>query len=167
MAAPPPIFVGGRGDVALRRAARFGDGWLPMWLSPEQVAERGERLGELAVEYGRPRPKLALLFGVHVDEERGRARRTAAAYIHGQYGMDLARVEHWTGLGEVERITEQLEAYRAVGVEEFVLMPLTGDPLTQIARLAEVRERLLATAAVETSSSLLLPPQPLGRCVSS
>jgi probable F420-dependent oxidoreductase len=146
MAAPPPIFVGGRGEVALRRAARFGDAWLPMWLGPEQVAERAERLAELAAEHGRPRPKLALLAGVHVDHDPARARRTASAYIHGQYGMDLTRVERWTGLGEAERIADQLETYRSVGVEEFVLMPLTGDPLTQIERLAEVRDRLTASS---------------------
>ncbi|HET9103405.1 MAG TPA: LLM class flavin-dependent oxidoreductase [Solirubrobacteraceae bacterium] len=148
MAAPPPLFVGGRGEAALRRAARFGDAWLPMWLAPEQVAQRSQRLAELAEEHRRPRPKLALLLGVHVDEDAGRARRAAADYIRGQYGMDFARVEHWTGLGEAERIAEQLEGYLAVGVEEFVLMPLTGDPLTQIARLAEVRERLLASMPV-------------------
>ncbi|MGH2895096.1 MAG: LLM class flavin-dependent oxidoreductase, partial [Solirubrobacteraceae bacterium] len=38
MATPPPIYVGGRGEAALRRAARHGDMWLPMWLTPERVA---------------------------------------------------------------------------------------------------------------------------------
>ena len=47
MAAPPPIYVGGRGEPALKRAARFGDVWLPMWLTPERVAERSRALAEL------------------------------------------------------------------------------------------------------------------------
>src|ERR1700760_3526397 len=40
MATPPPIYVGGRGEAALRRAARHGDMWLPMWLAPERGAGR-------------------------------------------------------------------------------------------------------------------------------
>jgi len=34
----PPILVGGRAPHALERAARFGDGWLPMGLEPGQIA---------------------------------------------------------------------------------------------------------------------------------
>ena len=47
MSAPPPIYVGGRGEPALRRAARFGDFWLPMWLTPERVAERSAQLARV------------------------------------------------------------------------------------------------------------------------
>ena len=34
MAAPPRLYVGGRGEPALRRAARVADAWMPMWLTP-------------------------------------------------------------------------------------------------------------------------------------
>jgi alkanesulfonate monooxygenase SsuD/methylene tetrahydromethanopterin reductase-like flavin-dependent oxidoreductase (luciferase family) len=33
-----PIFVGGRSDVALRRVARIGDGWIPDILSRDDLA---------------------------------------------------------------------------------------------------------------------------------
>ena len=33
-----PIFVGGRSDAALRRAARIGDGWIPDILSRDELA---------------------------------------------------------------------------------------------------------------------------------
>src|SRR6201995_936944 len=54
MAAPPPIYVGGRGEAALSRAARHGDMWLPMWLTPDRVAERTRLLAEPAEREGRP-----------------------------------------------------------------------------------------------------------------
>ena len=35
----PPIWVSGRKDAAMKRAARYGDGWLPYMYTPEQLAE--------------------------------------------------------------------------------------------------------------------------------
>jgi alkanesulfonate monooxygenase SsuD/methylene tetrahydromethanopterin reductase-like flavin-dependent oxidoreductase (luciferase family) len=150
MAAPPRLFVGGRGEHALRRTARFGDAWLPMWLEPRVVAERADRLCELAAERGRPAPDVALLIGVHVDGDAQRARSAAAAHLDAQYRLPLAVVERWTALGAVDQVAEQVAAHGEAGVGEVVLMPLGPDPLEQYERLAEVRERLgpAARAAV-------------------
>ncbi|HET9075011.1 MAG TPA: LLM class flavin-dependent oxidoreductase [Solirubrobacteraceae bacterium] len=141
---PPPIYVGGRGDVALKRAATHADLWMPMWLSPGSIAKRLDALESFAAAAGRPRPRLASLVLVHVDADLDRARREAENHLHGQYGMGLERVEHWTGLGPAESLAEMLATYVAVGVEEFILMPLGGDPLTQIERLAAVKDSLEA-----------------------
>jgi len=148
MPRPPRIFVGGRGEPALRRAARFGDVWLPMWLSPERVAERSQRLAELAADLGRPAPATALLVGVRIDEDAG-ARREAEAHLQGQYRLGLDVVERWTLLGSIDRVVEKLQSYRAAGVQEFLLMALGRDPLIQYERLAEVRSRLAAEPETE------------------
>jgi probable F420-dependent oxidoreductase len=144
MATPPPIYVGGRGEAALKRAARHGDMWLPMWLTPERVAERSQLLADLAEAEGRPNPGTALLIGVRIDDDRARARAEAELHIRGQYRMGLDKIEHWTLLDSVAGAVEQLDAYSQAGVEEFVLMPLGREPLTQYERLAEVRERFEA-----------------------
>jgi len=36
---PVPIVVGGRSSAALRRTARYGDGWLGLWVSPRRYAQ--------------------------------------------------------------------------------------------------------------------------------
>ncbi|HXD66751.1 MAG TPA: LLM class flavin-dependent oxidoreductase [Solirubrobacteraceae bacterium] len=141
MATPPPIYVGGRGEAALHRAARHGDMWLPMWLTPDRVAERSAQLADLAEREGRPAPGTALLIGVHIDDDRARARAEAELHIRGQYRMGLEKIEHWTLLDSVDGAVEQLDAYSQAGVEEFVFMPLGREPLTQYERLAEVRRR--------------------------
>ena len=49
----PRMVVGGNRPPALRRAARFGDGWHPMNVSPEGVARRLETIREVAGPLGR------------------------------------------------------------------------------------------------------------------
>jgi len=132
----PPVLVGGRSDRAVERAAQFGDAWLPMWVSPETLAQRAERLAELAAAHGRPRPGLSLLVLAHVDEDASRAREQADAHLRGQYGMPLDRVERWTAFGPAAAVAEFLEPYTRIGVSEILLLPLGSRPLEQIERLA-------------------------------
>ena len=134
----PPVLVGGRSDRAVERAAQFGDAWLPMWVSPETLAQRGERLAELAARHGRPTPGLSLLMLAHVDADLDVSRAAADAHLRGQYGLGLDRVERWTALGEADRVAEVLGRYIAAGVSEILLLPLGARPLEQIERLAAV-----------------------------
>jgi alkanesulfonate monooxygenase SsuD/methylene tetrahydromethanopterin reductase-like flavin-dependent oxidoreductase (luciferase family) len=138
----PPILVGGRSDRALERAARFADAWLPMWVSPETLAQRGERLAELASNHGRPTPSLSLLVLAHVDPDRGRARAQADAHLKGQYGLGLERVERWTAFGAAGEVAEFLDRYVRAGVSEILLLPLGSAPLEQVERLADVVGRI-------------------------
>lgn len=135
----PPVYVGGRGEPSMRRAARFGDWWLPMWLTPEKIRERALRLGELAEAQERPRPRIALVLGAHVDADEDRARERAREYTEAMYGMPFERVAHWSALGSAERVAEMVRAHLDAGVEEIVFTPLTSDPLQQLPLLAEVR----------------------------
>ncbi len=136
----PPVYVAGRGEPALQRAARAGDFWLPNWLTPDKLRDRMARLAELSEQTGRPTPRLGLVLSVHVDANEGLARQRASEYTKAMYGLDFERVEHWTAFGSAEHVGEQIAAYAEAGVEEFVLTPLTGDPLAQIDHLAGVRE---------------------------
>jgi len=49
----PPFLVGGSSDAALRRAARYGDGWYGGQEPPERTAEVVARLRQLREEYAR------------------------------------------------------------------------------------------------------------------
>lgn len=50
---PVPFYVGGHTDVALKRAARVGDGWTSAMMTCAQLAETISTLEQLRSEYGR------------------------------------------------------------------------------------------------------------------
>lgn len=77
--AMPPVVVAGNGRVALRRAARFGDGWASIGLSPHEVAEGLAEIGRLAAEHGRPAVR-ATVVGPAVDADPQRTARLLSAY---------------------------------------------------------------------------------------
>ena len=51
--APVPFYVGGHTDVALRRAARVGDGWTSAMMTGRQLAEAVGKINALRTQYGR------------------------------------------------------------------------------------------------------------------
>jgi len=59
---PLPLLVGGHSKPALRRAARFGDGWMHAGGDPAELGDMLARLHALRKEYGRDREP----FEVHV-----------------------------------------------------------------------------------------------------
>jgi alkanesulfonate monooxygenase SsuD/methylene tetrahydromethanopterin reductase-like flavin-dependent oxidoreductase (luciferase family) len=64
----PPVLIAGNGSRARHRAAEFGDGWISIGLSPDDVAEGVAELTGLAARHGRPAPR-ATVVGPMVDAD--------------------------------------------------------------------------------------------------
>jgi alkanesulfonate monooxygenase SsuD/methylene tetrahydromethanopterin reductase-like flavin-dependent oxidoreductase (luciferase family) len=138
----PPVLIGGRSPAAMRRAARFGDAWLPMWMDPERITEAKAALAVEAAELGRAAPGVMLVAFVNVGDSRGAALEQARALTERQYRVPFEQVERWTPVGDVEEVAGWLAGYRDAGVEGFSLAIADPDQLTQVDRLAEVRALL-------------------------
>jgi probable F420-dependent oxidoreductase len=64
----PPIYVGGAGRSALRRAARFGDGWMPNGGDPQKLRPAISELRELFAAAGKTAPEVIALTSLPLDE---------------------------------------------------------------------------------------------------
>lgn len=84
----PPIWIAGRSEAAMRRAARAGDVWLPYLMTPEQLTTRRAILDEAAAEAGRT-VETAVFCWTAVDHDGAAARRHAAEYVGRIYRQDF------------------------------------------------------------------------------
>ena len=73
----PPILVGGAAPHALRRAARYGDGWLPMRLEPEAVSTAMRDYAAFAEEAGRPTGTITVMSGLRLGDPAAAEGRLA------------------------------------------------------------------------------------------
>lgn len=68
----PPLWIAGSTRAARRRAARLGDGWHPVRLTPEQLAQGMAEIAELAEAEGRDAAQIGLssVIGLPPDPDR-------------------------------------------------------------------------------------------------
>ena len=106
----PPIYIGGRSEGALRRVARFGDGWHATSSTVEQFRQGVETVRRFWKEAGRAgEPGVSLRIPIMIEG----VHRTA---------VDLAflRGRHVIG-GPVARIVDELRGFRDAGCQHIAL----------------------------------------------
>jgi alkanesulfonate monooxygenase SsuD/methylene tetrahydromethanopterin reductase-like flavin-dependent oxidoreductase (luciferase family) len=137
-----PIVVGGRSQAAVRRTARYADGWMGVWLDPAKVTERKEQLEEAAAEAGRPAPEVIMMVFTNTGADVARGEAEADTLFRGQYGIGFDRLGRWAAIGPPGRVAEHLDALSAAGANGFVFVPASPDPIGEFERLAEVKKLL-------------------------
>lgn len=75
----PPVLVAGNGKKALQRTAAYGDGWISVGLSPDDVAAGLRELGELAGDRGRPDLRATVVAPI-LDADPRKAAAQLSAY---------------------------------------------------------------------------------------
>jgi alkanesulfonate monooxygenase SsuD/methylene tetrahydromethanopterin reductase-like flavin-dependent oxidoreductase (luciferase family) len=138
---PCPIYIAGtpraaqigeRGvERALRRIARYADGWMSNQIELSMFREHKARLRELLVEEGRnPEAfKTVLYYGVCVNDDREQGFREAKAFLDAYYQKDFTRqgVEIWTACGPVEHCVGCVKAFIDAGVDHVAIRPIGAD----------------------------------------
>ena len=126
----PPLWVGGRSDAAIRRAARLGDGWLPIWVSPERYATGLEALGPGKTE--------AIVLPALVGGRTEEARR----YLSRRYATEFTThaIERYCVVGSPAQCADRVAEYVAAGAQHVVFHPAVEPARLhgQVELLAEV-----------------------------
>jgi probable F420-dependent oxidoreductase len=132
---PLEVWLGGRVPVELRRIGRLGDGWLPSFMTPDEVAEGWAVINSVAAEHGRSVPADHL--GMLVPYADGPLSDDVAALFAARRPEVDARDLVAGGLDDLRA---KLEAYIAIGASKFVVLPLAAptDWDAELSRLAEV-----------------------------
>ena len=140
-----PFWVAGRKDVAMRRAARHGDGWLPYMYTPEMLAESMEKIAGFTGEAGRPAGSVkgGLFIFTCVHEDRATALDLANQQLSKQYNQDFSDlVEKYTLAGSPEDCQARLREYVDAGARTIMLAQ--GCPADHV----EANTRLIAEEVV-------------------
>ncbi|HYO61940.1 MAG TPA: LLM class flavin-dependent oxidoreductase, partial [Actinomycetota bacterium] len=128
----PPIWIGGKGDLLLRTAARVADGWNFSWIgSFETYADRARAADEACAKVGREPGTLRRSVGAYVlagrDEadlkarfERLTERTPEGVFPNGSaVSWEAFRRDHVTGT--VGEVTDRLGRLSDLGVEEVIV----------------------------------------------
>ena len=113
---PPPIWVSGRSEPAMRRAARFGDGWLPYMFTPDQYASSVATIASLREREDALRHGLFIWGAVHEDGDL--ARSLAVDHLSQTYAQDFSGlVDRYTFVGTPDDVVHRFGEFAEAGVD--------------------------------------------------
>jgi alkanesulfonate monooxygenase SsuD/methylene tetrahydromethanopterin reductase-like flavin-dependent oxidoreductase (luciferase family) len=134
---PPQLILGGQADVAFRRAAKYGDGYMMGGGPPEYFPSVADKVDAAWREQGRegtPR-KLSLTYYALGDDPEADTVASIGHYYEfaGEY---REMVVSGTAKGP-DQIRERVRAFEEAGCDELIMFPASADP-TQVDRLAQL-----------------------------
>lgn len=124
-----PIYVAGRRDAAMRRAARHGDGWFPYLYDPERYRQSVATITEVAEQAGKKMDDFgwAIYQFIALEKSYEDGLRVAARSLQAMYRQDFQTLApRYAVLGTAAQCVERLHDYYEAGARHLVLVPLGG-----------------------------------------
>jgi probable F420-dependent oxidoreductase len=135
----PPILIGGGekglSEKALKRAAELGEGWIPAYLTEEELNEGVKRLRDMTAAAGR---SIKMIVGLEmftsVDEDEEKALSNARQTLTTNF-TSIEEGLRRSFVGTPTQIAKRLEGYRAADYFELKFIYPTIDRLKEMLKL--------------------------------
>ncbi len=120
----PPIWVGGRAEAALKRAARFGDGWIPYVVTPDRYVKGLEFIAREAEQAGRRFEHFGT--SIHIFATLGqtyeKAFEVAGDLLSKRYAMDFREpAKRYGAIGTSADVAARLAEFIKAGVRDIAI----------------------------------------------
>lgn len=142
----PPIWVSGRQDAPMRRAATIADGWNPYMYTADRSGESFERVCQFAEEAGRELPKdyvFANFIYISMFDDEKEAREWGVKELSYRYDQDFSElVDKYCAYGSTQKIIDYLAEYIKNGCNYLILAPIMP-PDDRKAHLERISEEIL------------------------
>jgi len=117
-----PVMIGGRSEAAVRRTARYGDGWLGIWCSPNRFGGVVRSVAALAAEAGRDAGSFRHGLQAWVGfGEKSQARARLVDTMRGMYQLPFEPFEKYSPYGSPREIADFMSPYAEQGARVFNL----------------------------------------------
>lgn len=123
---PLDIWIGGTSGSALKRVAEYGDGWFPASITPEEFAEKHDRLMGYCQAAGRTieRDEAGMILQTYVSSDPDRARAVRDRYLERtDRSVSTERFEQYSAFGTPADCVETIQRFVDAGCTKFVLQP--------------------------------------------
>jgi alkanesulfonate monooxygenase SsuD/methylene tetrahydromethanopterin reductase-like flavin-dependent oxidoreductase (luciferase family) len=150
---PIPVWVGGSSEAALRRAARRGDGWIPLFVPPAEYAAALGRLDKEAERAGRDPDAVARATVAFVSVGGDHAGERGLSWMASLYGLPARSFERHLVVGDARRCARALARFTEAGAQHVAVFVTSDDPLVQFEDLAGEFAGLLASPAAPSAAA--------------
>jgi probable F420-dependent oxidoreductase len=119
----PPIWVGGRSDAAVRRAARFASGWIGYLNSSNRLREVMAKIGEMAPFFDRDPSHIrgGMLLFTAIAKDYETAKKMAIDNLSSRYNQPFDNlVDRYCALGTPDQCLEKIQSYVDAGMSNLV-----------------------------------------------
>lgn len=121
----PPVWIAGRSDAAITRAAGLGDGYMPYMYTADRCASAFAEVDARATELGvplRPGFKRSAFVYVSMDDSPQRARELGIRDLSWRYGKDFSPwIDKYCVHGTPDAVVAGLQEFEVAGVEHLAL----------------------------------------------
>ncbi len=120
------VWIGGRTNAALRRVAKYGDGWFPSFVSADEFKSGMQQLVAYGAKYGRTiEPgEAGVLLLTYASHERARAKAIAQKLFEA-FPAPSDVLAARSAIGTPEDVVEKVQAYVDAGCSKYVLWPIS------------------------------------------